>query len=424
MNNTPEKWSIACHLDYGDRSAVAVVKYAAGETEVRAIPVTDAAGGEHPPVFLGVTRDEQVIMMDAESKAVSRQAVYPERAFAPYAYHAPDGGQAWYTNDGDEETGNDALNCGSEGASLTIVQGDGANGANILKTLCVGRGHHVTTFVAPSKDHPKVPHRVFASNLLDGTISVIGNDPADASTYLHVVTTINLCEPEKEDDGVMIAPNNAYPHGQVYSPVTGKIYNLNNGYRTVAVIDPVTCEIENRIPMKVSSNLLLSTCGRFLIGKGADRKADPDHVMGRLSVLDVEAGEVCVSLDLKDVYPSTYRFNPDGTRLYVTTAATGKGAQRDYLKKDLVYVYDTSALPKISLIKEIRVGEADCGRRPIAFLRNGAVAHRIFVPNPSEGTLSILDGAHDTVLETVRISQKAVKEVNFALLNGGHIYGC
>ena len=424
MNNTPEKWLFACHLSYGDRSAVALVKYAAGETEVRAIPVTDEAKSAHPQVFLGVTRDEQVIMMDAETKAVSHQAVYPECAFAPYAYHSPSDSQAWYTNDGDEETGNDSLNCGTEGASLTVVQGDGANGASILKTLCVGRGHHVTTFVLPNADHPKVPYRVFASNLLDGTISVIGNDPADASTYLNVVTTINLCEPDKEDDGVMIAPNNAFPHGQVYSPVTGKVYNLNNGYRTVAVIDPVTCEVENRIPMKVSSNLLLSACGRFLIGKGAERKADPDHVIGRLSILDVEAGEVCVTLDLKDVYPSTYRFSPDGTRLYVTTAATGKGAQRDYLKKDVVYVYDTSALPKISLIKEVRVGEADCSRRPIAFLRNDAVAHRIFVPNPSEGTLSILDGAHDSVLETVRISRKPVKEVNFSLLNGGHIYGC
>ena len=55
MNNTPEKWSFACHLSYGDRSAVAVVKYSAGETEVRAIPVTDEATGEHPPVFLGVS---------------------------------------------------------------------------------------------------------------------------------------------------------------------------------------------------------------------------------------------------------------------------------------------------------------------------------------------------------------------------------
>jgi DNA-binding beta-propeller fold protein YncE len=168
----------------------------------------------------------------------------------------------------------------------------------------------------------------------------------------------------------------------------------------------------------------LSSCGRFLIGKGADRKTDPDHVLGRLSILDAVAGEVCVTLDLKDVYPSTYRFSPDGTLLYVTTAATGKGAQRDYLKKDVIYVYDTSALPKISLVKEIRVGEADCSRRPIAFLRHGMQAHRIFVPNPSEGTLSIIDGARSTVLETVRISDRPVEEVNFALLNAANFYGC
>jgi DNA-binding beta-propeller fold protein YncE len=220
----------------------------------------------------------------------------------------------------------------------------------------------------------------------------------------------------------MQVPNGAFPHGEVYSPLTGRVYNLNNGYGTVAVIDPLRNEIEARIEFKGCSNLLLSPDGRYVIGKGADRKSDPEHVIGRLIVLDAAAGKVATKLDIRDVYPSTYRFSPDGRRLFVTTAATGKGAQHANLKKSTVLVYDTSVLPELRLVQELAVGLADCSRRPIAFLRQKQAIERIFVPNPSDGTLSILDGA-GVLLETVCLSRSPVTELNFSLLGADGIYG-
>ena len=169
---------------------------------------------------------------------------------------------------------------------------------------------------------------------------------------------------------------------------------------------------------------LLSPDGRYIIGKGADRKRDPAHVIGRLNVMDAVTRELVAVAELPDIYPSTFRFNAEGTRLYVTTAATGKGAQREALIMDRVLVYDATALPRLEPIDELGVGEADCSRRPIAFLTEGGATRLIFVPNPSAGSLTIVDGATHRVLETVKVSARPVDELNFSLLGADNIYGC
>ncbi|MCC6302374.1 MAG: hypothetical protein IT489_06195 [Gammaproteobacteria bacterium] len=424
MQNEAGNWSLACHLDFGGTGKVAVVAHRDGKTTVHAIPSAPASGKApgYRPMYLGVAPGSRhVLLMDPVSKAVSRAEALPVDAAAHYAYPEPGTGRWWYSNDGDEETGNDPL-CSGGGATMTVVE-EGENGApGVLASICVGRGHHVPSFTGPGAGHPALPRRAYVSNLQDGTISVLGNDPSDGSGYLAAGGLINLCEPVKEKDGAMQAPNNAFPHGNVYSPVSGRVYNLNNGYGTVAVIDPLNNGIEARIEFKGCSNLLLSPDGRFVVGKGADRKGDPDHVMGRLIVLDAAAGRVVARLDLQDVYPSTYRFSPDGRRLYVTTAATGKGTQHANLKKSSVLVYDSSALPELRLTAELAVGLADCSRRPIAFLRRQQAIERIFVPNPTDGTLSVLDGA-GALMETVRISESPVAELNFSLFGADNLYG-
>ena len=422
-NRRTVPWSFVCHLDYGDGGAVCRVAQTGEGVEVSQVDTAQGVDTPNPPVFLGLDEKGRVFLMDPESKAISRADAYPENAFAPYAYREPDSDRIWFVYDGDKETGCDRLNCGSEGSPVVVIRtGGGSVDPALVALVCVGRGHHVTTFTGPAAAFPDLPHRVFVSNLLDGSISVLGNDPADEATYLKVLDVIDLCEPDKEKEGKVGIPNNAFPHGKVFSPVTGKIYSLNNGYGTIAVIDPATLGIERTIPLKVSSNLLLSPDGACLIGKGADRKSDADHVLGRLSVVDIRRGEVVTTLDLPDLYPSTYRFTPDGSKLYVTSAATGKGAQRDNLKKDVVHVYDASRLPELVQIDEITVGLADCGRRPVAFaLQDGG--QTAFVPNPTDGTVSIVDVESGRVTDLARVSDKAIKEFNFSFWDG-NISGC
>lgn len=412
-----QSWSVVCHLDYGDHGEVCVINHQDGTTHARTLPATEASGEPlaRRTVFLGLDDQEQAVLLNPVTKEVTKSSSCPSDIYPAYAYLDPGSNRIWFMNDGDPKTGNDTLNCGENGASVTIV--DRSSG-ELLKTLCVGRGHHVATFV----DNTKHGAVTYLSNLIDGSIDVVGNDPGK-ETFLTVIETINLLDSTKEKDENVNIPNNAFPHGKVFSSVSNKLYNLNNGYKAISVITIDDNTISATVEMPVSSNLLLSPCGRFIIGKGADRKADPDHVMGRISVMDVEKEAIVAHSDLQDVYPSTYRFSPNGEKLYVTTAATGKDAQRDNLALNALLVFDAKALPELKLEKTVAIGKADCGRRPIAFLNRSDASALVFIPNPTDGSLSVLDEASDEIVETVKLTDKPVKELLFSFWRSD-IHGC
>lgn len=424
MDKSAIDWNIACHLDYGNGTGeVVIIEHKGGQGRVSTLASAPAKGGDfnRRPVFLGADQEGNALVMNPESATVTPSKSVESDARFYYAYRDPGSVRLWYSNDGDEN-GNDTLNCGDNGATVTVASK--TNGScQVLETLKVGRGHHVSAFSRPTSGNRHIPHRAFISNLEDGTISIVGNDPSDAITFLKVITTINLYDPRCEKEGAAHVPNNAFPHGMEFSPVTGKIYNLNNGYNSVVTIDPVTGEVEKSATMKVSSNLLLSRCGKFLIGKGADRKADPDHVMGRLSVMDVMKNEVVTTLDIQDFYPSVYRFNLAGDRLYVTSAATGKGTQLENLRTAIVQVYDSSRLPELKLMAEIAVEPCLAGRRPIAFLQQQERTPLILIPNPTQGSLAVVDGDSHEVLETIQLTTKSIEEFSFAFWDKPEFYG-
>lgn len=418
MPQNSSAWSFAWHVSHGETGSACIIKHDGSRSKVTSIAQAPSTGAsdDRKPIFLGINNNDKALMMNPVNREVSVLNALPVDAYAMYAYPDTDGSTHWYVHDGDKN-GNDELNCGTTASSVMVVRNNGTT-AELLKLICPGRGHHVVTFTAPCAVAPKVPLRAFVSSLADGTIAVVGNDPKDTATYLNIITTINLYDASKDKSAPGSIPNGAAPHGMVYSTVTGKVYNLNNGYNTIAVIDPLSNSITSTIPLPFSSNLLLSPDGRYALGKGVDRSANPEHVIGKLSVVDLVKGSVVSTLDLADFYPSTYRFNPEGSKLYVTSAATGKGIQKDNVKKDVVLVFDASALPKLVLLQEISVGVANCGRRSIAFL-NG----RVFVPNPTDGTISIVDGEDSKVLETVAIGPGSASDFNFSFWEG-KLYGC
>ncbi len=421
----PNAWSCTCHLDYGDHGKLINIHFDGNSATLRHYESSAATGADHNQkvVFIGQSSNH-LLLLNPETNKISTSHTLPADARAAYSYRDPESNRIWFMNDGDK-SGNDGLSCPQGGASVSVISTNDDGSAEHLNTICVGRGHHVTTFTAPSVAAPNTPHRAFVSNLKDGTISVIGNDPNDAVTFLKVITTLNLYDPSHEDEGSDSLPNNAFPHGMEYSPQTGKLYCLNNGYNSVAVIDPLTHEIEARFAMPVSSNLLLSRCGLFLIGKGADRKANPDHVIGRLCVMDAVTGEIITRQELPDLYPSTYRFNPNGDRLYVTTAVTGKGLQRDNLKSNIAQVYDSSALPALTLLREIAIEASESGRCPIAFVQpqEGDKRHYVLLSNPSQGTLTLLNGSDDSTIEQLTLGAEDIKEFSFSFWNNRRLYG-
>jgi len=422
MSDENSNWLLVNHLDCDGDAVLTSIQQAGASDEfiVNNLTSNEPSGKTHAPWFLGL-HDGQVILFDPEHKTVSLEAKMPTDAFPAYSYTDPNTNRIWFMNDGDKETGNDPLNCGDQGSTVTIFEkGTSDNPPKHIKTLCVGRGHHVTTFIAPSGKFPDLPNVAYVSNLLDGSICVVDNDENSAN-FLTILHTINLLQADKEKDSSTTIPNNAFPHGKQFSEETGKIYSLNNGYGNVDVINPANNEIESRITLKGCSNLLLTKDGKYMVGKGADRKSDPDHVIGRLAVVDATAQKVLKEYSIPDFYPSVYRFSPDGQKLYVTSAATGKGNQKENLNIDSVYVYDASKLPELNLLKIENCGQADCGRRPIAFptSNNNKLT---FIPNPTDGSLSILDSTDDSVISTIKIADKGGKEFNFSLYESS-IYG-
>ena len=398
MSTTTSDFSVAYYSSDRKAGRLATIVRKNGELSIRKIILEPATGKPKDEVdmFVGLNENHQAILLDPVNKALKIQDSFPEDAFPAHIYQEPNSNRAWFMNDGDKETGNDKLNCGENGSSVTVVENIDSNDAKFLKTICVGRGHHQANFCFPNDRHPEVPSYALISNLKDGTLSVIGNDPAN-NNYLTVVKTIDLCEPEKEDNPTSTVPNNSFPHGLVYSSHSGKIYNLNNGYGTVAVIDPVSLEIESRFNYKGHSNLFISPGGRYVFGRGADRKSDPEHVIAKLSVFDTETNEIIDAIDIPDVYISKYFFNPEGTRLYLTTSSSGNDAQMANLKTDAILVFDITALPAIKQVAEARLGSSS-GTLDFTLQRGETVL--VLSSNSAEGKVVLMD-KDGTLLESI-----------------------
>jgi len=385
---------------------VCVVKRRQGEITINCLGIEPDSGlvKALKPIFVGLTQEHRFILLDPEAKSIRIQTNFPVDAFPAHIYSEPDSNRDWFMNDGDKESGNDTVNCGDAGSSVTVIENTASASAKHLATVCVGRGHHQACFVAPTEQSPNLPNTVYISNLQDGTVTAIGNDPTDEATYLKVIATIDLCEADKEKDGRSAAPCNAFPHGLVYSKISGKLYNLNNGYGTIAVIDPVSNTIESRIEFKGHSNLFITPCGRYIFGRGADRKRDPAHVIAKLTVMDAQTHHVLDTVDLQDIYIGKYYFNLDGSKLYLTTSSSGSPEQTANLKSDALLVFDLTTLPKITLAAELALGSPSGS---LAFEGEAGISQLVFSSNAEAGALVIIDGQSDAVLETITVTDGA-----------------
>ncbi len=383
--------------------AVAVVDRRDGKVSIDPLDTGAETGLEQAlkPIFVGLSEKRDIILLDPATRTIRLESAFPADAFPAHIYEDPTSERSWFMNDGDKETGNDRLNCGDAGSSVTVVEHIDSTRAKFLATICVGRGHHQAAFSHPSDSAPDVPRLAWISNLKDGTLSVIGNDPAKPDDYLRLIATINLCEPDREEgmSGAAI-PNNAFPHGLVYSPLTGKVYNLNNGYGDIAIIDPRTLTIERHLPFKGHSNLFISPCGRYIIGRGADRKSDPNHVIAKLSVLDVSDLTVTDRLELRDIYISKYYFNRAGTRLYLTTSSSGSPEQQQTLRQDALVIIDLGALPKLKVLRELRLGSPSGS---LAFVTGSGGRELVLSSNSEAGSLVVIDGASDEIVDTIPV---------------------
>ncbi len=139
MSASAAKWSMVCHLDLGNgKGRVVSVESAGSDFRVTELPVDTDALGDFPAMFLGL-EDAQALMMDRDSKVISKQAEFPQEAFAAYAYPDRQQDHVWFMYDGEKGSGCDRLNCGEKGSSVTIID-KSKQPPEVLATLCVGRG--------------------------------------------------------------------------------------------------------------------------------------------------------------------------------------------------------------------------------------------------------------------------------------------
>ena len=235
---------------------------------------------EHNHVFVSVTDNNLVAVLDPIGEMVTKKDDVGAGTRPLHLYLDPlDQNKVWALNDGESSSGNDPLHCGTSGASVTVIQnhGDGDDddsgaGGAALATICVGHGHHKAAFSFPSEAHPTIPKRVFVSNIKDGTLSVIGNDPTDTATYLKGIGTIDLCDSSGEAktgkpscDADLATSNGSLPHGIDYSPVSGLVYNSNIGYGMITVIDPKTNGVTTTLDISFANKAHATPDGRFLV---------------------------------------------------------------------------------------------------------------------------------------------------------------
>jgi YVTN family beta-propeller protein len=392
-----------------------------------AFPAGDMMDSTHNHIFVNVTNGNFVAAIDPVGEAAELKKMIPVGQRPVHTYRDPEGTRIWVLNDGDPSTGVDTVTpaCNADSvASVSVIQnhdegGEEGNPGAVLATICVGRGHHKAAFSYPTLDHPGIPHRAFISNIMDGTVSVIDNDPGSPD-YLTVIGLIDLCDSNLEScDGDPATPNGAGPHGMEYSPMSGKIYNNNEDYGTENVIDPVTLAVEDTLDLLGFTGAThVSPDGRFVVVRGADRSSDPDHVIGKLTVIDTDDNSF-VQTDLPDINPGGLLFAPDGTKIYIPSASTGSAAQKLNLKTDVILSIDGSALSGTTPIppgsmNEITVGETT-GGRSIGLHEHDGEAEHLFVTNRTGGTVSIVDAETETVVDTVTVGGVPTSLLVFSL---------
>ena len=354
-----------------------------------------------------------------------------------------DGEVIWAMIDGDATTGLDdvtgtikdtqvVVDCSTTGGgAVTIIHnshiGPGGNVPEIIGKVCLyAKGHKVAAFSSGIG----IPKRAFVSSTTAGEISVIDNEQTVGSAanpnYLKLINRIDLCDTAKEAtrplpttcDNESLTPlttafttNNANPHGIRFSTTTKKVYSIQENYRTIVEIDPATLAVTRVLDLTGTpyTSYGIMPGGRFLFLRGVDTTTDAAHVLGKIGVVDLAANPLAVAPftlpEMTDVVPSTFKFAPDGNRLYMLAAntATGTGNQPINQRKNLLFAYDSSAFPAApALIRQIGLlsttgshsfdiyadGPAGAGSARYVVVSNGSTENSVSIINATTNQIT------------------------------------
>jgi YVTN family beta-propeller protein len=425
VNNTGDKTLTSVGLR-GDSGNVVLGTIAAAEFENVALGDMQFSEGEW--LFMNLGAANKIATIDPLTGAIPVHEVNLTTGTRPaHIYRdTTDGEVIWSMNDGDNAggtltPGDDLINCAVQtGGSVTILHnshlGPGANPPTVIKTECLlADGHKVAAFSSGAG----IPKRVFISSTTAGEIAVIDNDPANtATTYRKLTARIDLCTDAGEalngqtpcDVNANLAntpntPNKSNPHGIRFSKATGKVYSIQENYRTIVEIDPATLAVTVLADLSTTDYTAygISPNGRFLLLRGDTTPATGT----KLGVVDLLAGGVRTDFtipELNGTSPGSFKFSPDGNRFYILA-----GNAATATKKDRLFAFDsstlTSAVPSLTLLREIVL--AATGGHSMDVLAQGATgtgsALYIVVSNSTDNSVSIINATDNLIKQTVPV---------------------
>ncbi len=335
-----------------------------------------------------------------------------------------DGEVMWAMNDGPSATGLDAVHC-SEGGSVTIIHnshlGPGAQPPTVEGTVCLfAAGHKVAAFSSGAG----IPKRVFVSSTTAGEIAVIDNEPGP--TKWQLINRVDLCTDAGEAlngqgpcdvnanaPNTSNTPNRSNPHGIRFSKLTGKVYSIQENYRTIVEVDPDTLGITNTIDLSgtVYTAFGITPDGRFLLLRGGSSLAPVATVLG---VIDLgTAGYPMTDFtipELDGASPGSFKFSPDGKRLYMLAGNAAAAT-----KKDRLFAFDSSKLvpaapatePSLTLLPNGEIFLLATGIHSMdVFVQGGTgvgEAQFVVVSNQNANSVSIINAGDNQIKQTVSV---------------------
>ncbi len=438
INNTGDKTLETIKHD-GDTNNQSIGKLG-GNNEFQGAALGDMTSSAGDWVFVNLTAANGVGIIDPLSGAKPIFETILTTGERPVHIYrdAVDGEVIWSMNDGNATTGIDGEKCAAQSeGSISILHnshlGAGGEVPELKKTLCFGLGHKVTAFARPTATDASILKRTFITSAKSGEMTVIDNNSA-SGTYLTIVNKIDLCDSAKEGapcDSNVVTPNASSPHGIAWSISTGKVYSRQEGYENIVEVDPNTMQVVRKVDIAPFSSYGISPDGKFLFLRATDTTTDTSHVLGKLGVIDLTANVLAVTPfpDLQDIAPGSFKFSPDGTKLYLTQSNSDKNgdteltaAQKASLKRDKLVVLNTAALPAAPTVTtEISLLASPAGHSLDLHVHDGALKH-LWVTNRDDNSVSVINAASNQLVQRVAVGNTpgGLMVYESSALAGGH----
>lgn len=395
----------------------------AGEFGDNALGDMQFSNGEW--VFVNIGAANAVANIDPISGAIPIFEANLSTSQRPvHLYRDPtDGEVIWSMNDGDATNGNDSINCAGVGTSVTVLHNShipsGGTPPKVIGTTCtLASGHGVAAFSQPTGTDPNIPKYAVVTNEKGGQMAFLDNVET-SPTYRSMVSRLDLCTDAgqaallptpglacNDESGtaltVPFTPNGSNPHGIRWSKHTGKIYSMQTIYDEIIEVDPnlITLglgdnktAITRRLSLAGIPNASygITPDGKFLFLRWSDLSSDPSHIIGKLAVVDLTVGgalTITTLPDLMDVVPSTFKFTPDGQRMYLLASdtLTGNATQQGFQKRNRLFVFNPSAFPAApQLLTEINLLPAG-GHNFDVVVQGAGQASAVLVSNGTPGS--------------------------------------